>query len=110
MSYRISKIAITDRFAHPNRSMNQFGLRVEMDCISRLMDNQIEFNFLYMKSPAERKSSDRLYYVDAIRLFWGCLRKIPLLPRKLLNFGLEYRWLDMSSYDHPVTRALISPF
>jgi tricorn protease len=100
-----SKIADTDRFAHPNRSMNPvWSPDGKWIAYSRLMDNQMKSIFVYEVSSGKKiQVTDTM--ADAISPVWDASGKY-LYYLVSTDFGLNTGWLDMSSYDHPVTRAL----
>ncbi|MDG1276324.1 MAG: PDZ domain-containing protein [Algoriphagus sp.] len=100
-----SKIADTDRFAHPNRSMNPvWSPDGKWIAYSRLMDNQLKSIFVYEVASGKKiQVTDTM--ADAISPVWDASGKY-LYFLASTDFGLNTGWLDMSSYDHPVTRAL----
>jgi tricorn protease len=100
-----SKIADTDRFAHPNRSMNPvWSPDGKWIAYSRLMDNQMKSIFIYEVATGKKiQVTDTM--ADAISPIWDANGKY-LYFLASTDFGLNTGWLDMSSYDHPVTRAL----
>ena len=100
-----SKIADTDRFAHPNRSMNPvWSPDGKWIAYSRLMDNQLKSIFIYEVASGKKiQVTDTM--ADAISPVWDASGKY-LYFLASTDFGLNTGWLDMSSYDHPVTRSL----
>ncbi len=100
-----SKIADTDRFAHPNRSMNPvWSPDGKWIAYSRLMDNQYKSIFVYeIASGKKIQVTDSM--ADAISPVWDANGKY-LYFLASTDFGLNTGWLDMSSYDRPITRTL----
>lgn len=100
-----ARIVETDRFAHPNRSMNPvWSPDGKWIAYSRLMDNQFKSIFvLNVDTNQKIQISDQL--ADAISPVWDESGKY-LYFLASTNFGLNTGWLDMSSYDRPVTRHL----
>ncbi len=100
-----AKIADTERFAHPNRSLNPvWSPDSKWVAYSRLMDNQLKVIFAYQVATGKRvQISDSM--ADAISPVWDTTGAY-LYFLASTNFGLNTGWLDMSSYDRPVTRHL----
>ncbi|MGM0946703.1 MAG: S41 family peptidase [Bacteroidota bacterium] len=100
-----ARIVETDRFAHPNRSMNPvWSPDGKWIAYARLMDNQFKSIFVLNVETEEKiQISDQL--ADAISPVWDESGKY-LYFLASTNFGLNTGWLDMSSYDRPVTRNL----
>lgn len=98
-------IADTERFAHPNRSLNPvWSPDSKWVAYSRLMDNQLKVIFAYQVATGKRvQISDSM--ADAISPVWDTTCAY-LYFLASTNFGLNTGWLDMSSYDRPVTRHL----
>jgi tricorn protease len=95
----------TDRFAHPNRSMNPVW-SPDSNWITyvRLLDNQFKAVFVHNISTGENHQlTDGL--ADAIDPQWDENGKY-LYFLASTDFGLNTGWLDMSSYNMPVTRGL----
>ncbi|WP_297336120.1 S41 family peptidase [Algoriphagus sp.] len=100
-----ARIVDTDRFAHPNRSMNPvWSPDGKWIAYARLMDNQFKSIFVFnVETNQKIQISDQL--ADAISPVWDQSGKY-LYFLASTNFGLNTGWLDMSSYDRPVTRNL----
>lgn len=100
-----AKIADTDRFAHPNRSMNPvWSPDGKWIAYARLLDNQFKAIFAYEVSTGKKiQITDSM--ADAISPVWDANGQY-LYFLASTNFGLNTGWLDMSSYDRPVTRSL----
>ncbi len=100
-----SFIADTDRFAHPDRTMNPvWSPDSRWVAYARLLDNQ--FKAIRVFNIEEREMiqiTDGM--ADAISPVWDASGKY-LWFLAGTNFGLNTGWLDMSSYDRPVTRSL----
>ena len=95
----------TDRFAHPERSMNPvWSPDSRWLAYSRRLDNQLRAVFVHdTRSGETRQLTDGL--ADAITPVWDASGKY-LYFLGSTNYGLNTGWLDMTSYDRPVTRAL----
>jgi tricorn protease len=95
----------TDRFAHPERSMNpEWSPDSRWLAYSRRLDNQLRAIFVHdTRSGATHQLTDGM--ADAITPVWDASGKY-LYFLASTNFGLNTGWLDMTSYDRPVTRAL----
>jgi tricorn protease len=95
----------TDRFAHPERSMNPvWSPDSRWLAYSRRLDNQLRAVFVHdTRSGESRQLTDGL--ADAITPVWDASGKY-LYFLGSTNYGLNTGWLDMTSYDRPVTRAL----
>lgn len=100
-----AKIADTERYAHPNRSMNPvWSPDSKWIAYARLLDNQFKAIFVYnIISGQKIQVTDGL--ADAITPVWDANGKY-LYFLASTNFGLNTGWLDMSSYDRPTTRSL----
>ncbi len=100
-----AKIADTERFAHPTRSMNPvWSPDGKWIAYARLNDNQFKSIFVYqVESGKKIQISDDM--ADAISPVWDESGKY-LYFLASTDFGLNTGWLDMSSYDHPITRSL----
>ncbi len=100
-----AKIVETDRFAHPNRSMNPvWSPDGKWIAYARIMDNQFKSIFvLNVETNQKIQISDQL--ADAISPVWDESGKY-LYFLASTDFGLNTGWLDMSSYDRPITRSL----
>ncbi len=95
----------TDGYAHPNRTMNpMWSPDSKWIAYVKLLENQFKAVHLY------NVEEDESYMVtdgmaDAITPVWDESGNY-LYFLASTNFGLNTGWLDMSSYDMPVTRAL----
>lgn len=97
--------ADTDRFAHPERSMNPvWSPDSRWIAYARRLDNQFRAIFVYnIRTGEKHQITDGM--ADAISPVWDTSGKY-LYFLASTNYGLNTGWLDMTSYDHPVTRAL----
>ena len=95
----------TDRFAHPERSMNPvWSPDSRWICYSRRLDNQLRAVFVHdTRSGETHQLTDGM--ADAISPVWDESGKY-LYFLGSNDYGLNTGWLDMTSFDHPVTRAL----
>lgn len=95
----------TDRFAHPERSMNPvWSPDSRWIAYARRLDNQLRAIFVHdTRSGETHRLTDGMS--DAISPVWDASGKY-LYFLGSTNYGLNTGWLDMTSYDHPVTRAL----
>lgn len=100
-----AKIADTERFAHPNRSMNPvWSPDGKWIAYARLLDNQFKAIFAFEVASGKKiQITDSM--ADAISPVWDASGQY-LYFLASTNFGLNTGWLDMSSYDRPVTRNL----
>jgi tricorn protease len=100
-----TKKADTERYAHPNRSMNPvWSPDSKWIAYSRLIDS----NFKVIKAHnVETGQTLQLTdgMADAISPVWDATGKYIYFLAST-NYGLNTGWLDMSSYDRPITRAL----
>ena len=95
----------TDRYAHPQRSLNPvWSPDSRWLAYARRLDNQLRAIFLH---DTELRDTHRLTdgTVDAIAPVWDESGKY-LYFLASSDFGLNTGWLDMTSYDRPVTRSL----
>jgi len=100
-----AKVLDTDRFAHPNRSMNPvWSPDGKWIAYVRLMDNQLKSVFV-LNVATNQKIQIGDAMADAISPVWDESGKY-LYFLASTDFGLNTGWLDMSSYDHPITRSL----
>lgn len=101
---RVTKVD-TDRFAHPNRTMNPvWSPDSRWIAYARLMDNQFKSLFIYdTRNNRKHQVTDGM--ADVIDPQWDAGGKF-LYFLASTDFGLNTGWLDMSSYDRPVTRGL----
>lgn len=97
--------ADTDRYAHPERSMNPvWSPDSRWIAYPRRLDNQLRAIFVYdVKSGERHQLTDGM--ADAISPVWDASGKY-LYFLASTNYGLNTGWLDMTSYDRPVIRAL----
>ena len=95
----------TDRFAHPERSMNPvWSPDSRWIAYARRLDNQLRAVFVHdTRSGETRQLTDGM--ADAIDPVWDASGKY-LYFLASTDYGLNTGWLDMTSYDRPVTRAL----
>jgi tricorn protease len=95
----------TDRFAHPERSMNPvWSPDSRWISYARRLDNQLRAVFVHDTESGEtHQLTDGIS--DAINPTWDASGKY-LYFLGSTNYGLNTGWLDMTSYDRPVTRAL----
>jgi tricorn protease len=100
-----SKKVDTERYAHPNRSLNPvWSPDSKWIAYSRLLDNHFKVIKVYnVETNQSLQLTDGL--ADAISPVWDANGKY-LYFLASTNFGLNTGWLEMSSYDRPVTRAL----
>jgi len=95
----------TDRFAHPERSMNPvWSPDSRWIAYAKRLDNQLRSIFVYDTQGGEiHQLTDHM--ADAISPVWDASGKY-LYFLASTDFGLNTGWLDMTSFDHPVTRGL----
>ena len=95
----------TDRFAHPERSMNPvWSPDSRWIAYARRLDNQLRAIVVHdTRSGATHRLTDGM--ADAIAPVWDASGKY-LYFLASTDYGLNTGWLDMTSYDRPVTRAL----
>jgi len=95
----------TDRYAHPQRTMNpEWSPDSQWITYARRLDNQFRAIFVYNVQTGKRfQLTDGM--ADSISPIWDASGKY-LYFLASTNYGLNTGWLDMTSYDHPVTRAL----
>lgn len=95
----------TDRYAHPQRSMDPvWSPDSRWIAYARRLDNQLRAIFIYDTRDGEaRQLTDGM--ADAISPVWDEDGKY-LYFLASTDYGLNTGWLDMTSYDRPVTRAL----
>ncbi len=100
-----SKKVDTDRFAHPNRSLNPvWSPDSKWIAYSRLLDNHFKVIKAHnIESGQTLQLTDEM--ADAISPVWDANGKY-LYFLASTNYGLNSGWLDMSSYERPITRAL----
>ncbi|MEL7120886.1 MAG: PDZ domain-containing protein [Bacteroidota bacterium] len=95
----------TDRFAHPNRTMNPvWSPDGRWIAYARQLDNQFKAIKVYdTETQKTYQLTDGM--ADAITPVWDASGKY-LYFLASTNFGLSTGWLDMSSYDPSTTRSL----
>ncbi len=95
----------TDRFAHPERSMNPvWSPDSRWIAYARRLDNQLRAIFVHNAETGEtHQLTDGMS--DAISPVWDESGRY-LYFLASTNYALNTGWLDMTSYDRPVTRAL----
>ncbi len=100
----ITKVA-TERYAHPQRSMNPvWSPDSKWIAFARRLDNQLRAIFVYDVDRGEtHQMTDGMS--DAISPAWDASGKY-LYFLASTNYGLNTGWLDMSSYNQPVTRGV----
>lgn len=105
VSTGVSKKVDTERYAHPNRSLNPvWSPDSKWIAYSRLLDNHFKVIKVYnVETNQGLQLTDGL--ADAISPVWDANGKY-LYFLASTNFGLNTGWLEMSSYDRPITRAL----
>lgn len=98
-------LADTDRYAHPNRSMNPvWSPDSRLIAYARQMDNMFKAIMIYsLDDQKAYQLTDALS--DAIDPQWDAGGKY-LYFLASTDFGLNTGWLDMSSYNMPVSRGL----
>lgn len=95
----------TDRYAHPERTMNPvWSPDSRWIAYSRRLDNQLRAIFVHdVRTGESRQFTDGLS--DALDPVWDASGKY-LWFLASTDYGLNTGWLDMSSYDRPVTRGV----
>lgn len=95
----------TERYAHPNRTLNPvWSPDSKWIAYARLLDNHYKVIKVHQVETGQTlQLTDGL--ADAISPVWDATGKY-LYFLASTNYGLNTGWLDMSSYDRPVTRAL----
>lgn len=95
----------TERYAHPNRTLNPvWSPDSKWIAYARLLDNHYKVIKAHnVETGQTLQLTDGL--ADAISPIWDATGKY-LYFLASTNYGLNTGWLDMSSYDRPVTRAL----
>ncbi len=101
----VAKKADTDRYAHPNRSLNPvWSPDSKWIVYCRLMDNHHKVIKVFnVESGQSLQLTDGM--ADAISPVWDANGKYVYFLATT-NYGQNTGWLEMSSYDHPITRAL----
>jgi tricorn protease len=95
----------TDRYAHPERSMNPvWSPDSRWIAYAKRLDSQLRAIFVYDTETGEtHQLTDGM--ADAITPVWDASGKY-LYFLASTDYGLNTGWLDMTSYDHPITRTL----
>lgn len=95
----------TDRFAHPERSMNPvWSPDSRWLAYARRLDNQLRAIVVHdTETGTNHQLTDGM--ADAISPVWDASGKY-LYFLASTDYGLNTGWLDMTSYDRPVTRSL----
>ena len=95
----------TDRFAHPERSMNPvWSPDSKWLAYPRRLENQLRVIVICNAETGEKHNLTN-GMADAISPVWDASGKYVYFLAST-DFGLNTGWLDMTSYDRPVTRAL----
>ncbi|WP_230407003.1 S41 family peptidase [Pontibacter cellulosilyticus] len=97
--------ADTEGYAHPNRTMTPvWSPDSKWIAYTRLLENQFKAVKVHnVETNQTLQLTDRM--ADAVSPVWDESGKY-LYFLASTNFGLNTGWLDMSSYDRPVTRSL----
>lgn len=100
-----AKKADTERYAHPNRSLNpEWSPDSKWIAYVRQLDNQFKVVKVHnVETGQTLQLTDGM--ADAISPVWDANGKY-LYFLASTNYGLNTGWLDMSSYNMPVTRGL----
>ncbi|HMQ07221.1 MAG TPA: PDZ domain-containing protein [Saprospiraceae bacterium] len=100
-----SRIIDTDRYAHPNRTMNPvWSPDSKWVAYARQLDNHFKAIFIYQVESNQRiQMTDGL--ADAITPVWDQSGTMIYFLAST-NYGLNSGWLDMSSYDPQIVRDL----
>nr|HMP31050.1 PDZ domain-containing protein [Saprospiraceae bacterium] len=98
-------IADTDRFAHPNRSLNPiWSPDSRWIAYAKIGKNHFKSIMVYdVENSKVHELTDAM--ADAISPVWDADGKY-LYFLASTDYGLNSGWLDMSSYDRPITRSL----
>lgn len=101
----VTKKADTERYAHPNRSLNPvWSPDSKWIAYAKLLDSHFKVIKVYHVETGQLlQLTDGM--ADAISPAWDASGKY-LYFLASTNYGLNTGWLDMSSYDRPVTRAV----
>ncbi len=95
----------TDRYAHPNRSMNPvWSPDSQWIAYAKRLDTQLRVITVYnVKTGKKQNLTNGM--ADSISPVWDASGKY-LYFLASTDFGLNIGWLDMTSFDRPVTRSL----
>lgn len=101
----VTKKVDTERYAHPNRTMNPvWSPDSKWIAYTRLNDSQFKVIKVHnVETNQTLQLTDGM--ADAITPIWDATGKYIYFLAST-NYALNIGWLDMSSYDRPVTRAL----
>lgn len=101
----VTKKADTERYAHPNRSLNPvWSPDSKWIAYAKLLDSHFKVIKAYnVETGQTLQLTDGM--ADAISPAWDASGKY-LYFLASTTYGLNTGWLDMSSYDHPVTRGI----
>lgn len=101
----VTKKVDSERYAHPNRTMNPvWSPDSKWIAYTRLNDSQFKVIKVHnVETNQTLQLTDGM--ADAITPVWDATGKY-LYFLASTNYALNIGWLDMSSYDRPVTRAL----
>lgn len=101
----LAKKVDTDRYAHPNRAMNPiWSPDSKWIAYSRQLESHFKAVFVYnIETGMKYQLTDGM--ADAITPVWDETGKY-LYFLASTNYALNSGWLDMSSYDYPITRSL----
>ena len=101
----VSKKVDTDRYAHPNRTLNPvWSPDSKWILYVRLLDNQFKAVMTYnIETGVKHQLTDGM--ADAISPVWDPSGKYIYFLAST-NYGLGTGWLDMSSYDIVTTRGV----
>lgn len=95
----------TDRFAHPERSMNPvWSPDSRFIAYAKRLENQLRVISIHDTESGETKNLTN-GMADSISPVWDADGK-HLYFLASTNFGLNTGWLDMTSYERPITRSL----
>lgn len=95
----------TDRYAHPQRTMNPvWSPDSRWIAYSQRLDNQLRAIFVHDTETGETRQLTG-GMADAITPVWDASGKY-LYFLASTDYALNTGWLDMTSYDRPVTRSL----
>ena len=95
----------TDRFAHPQRTMNPvWSPDSKYIAYAKRLENQLRVIAIHNTENGETKNLTN-GMADSISPIWDADGK-HLYFLASTNFGLNTGWLDMTSYERPVTRSL----
>jgi tricorn protease len=100
-----TKKADTERYAHPNRSLNPvWSPDSKWIAYARLIDSNYKVIKAHnVETGKTLELTDGM--ADAISPVWDASGKYIYFLAST-NYGLNTGWLDMSSYERPITRAL----